>query len=50
MNEFQSCKYGWLVRAGVQVVLTNYDGSDTKPALELGAEYHYPISNQPQLQ
>ncbi|KJG59691.1 hypothetical protein UA38_00505 [Photobacterium kishitanii] len=39
-------KYGWLVRAGVGAVLTNYDGSDTKPALELGAEYHYPISNQ----
>ena len=39
-------KYGWLVRAGVGAVLTNYDGSDTKPALELGAEYHYPINNQ----
>lgn len=39
-------KYGWLVRAGVGAVFTNYDGSDTKPALELGAEYHYPINNQ----
>lgn len=39
-------KYGWLVRAGVGAVLTNYDGSDTKPALEVGAEYHYPINNQ----
>lgn len=41
-------KYGWLVRAGVGAVLTNYDGSDTKPALEVGAEYHYPINNQTQ--
>lgn len=39
-------KHGWLVRAGVGTVLTNYDGSDEKPALELGAEYHYPISNK----
>lgn len=30
----------------VGAVLTNYDGSDTKPALEVGAEYHYPINNQ----
>ncbi|EAR54207.1 hypothetical protein SKA34_03820 [Photobacterium sp. SKA34] len=41
-------KYGWLVRAGVGAVLTNYDGSDSKPALEVGAEYHYPINNQTQ--
>ncbi|PIE42786.1 MAG: hypothetical protein CSA50_08625 [Gammaproteobacteria bacterium] len=38
-------KYGWLVRAGVGSVISNYDGSDSKPALEVGAEYHYPISN-----
>ncbi|WP_305425793.1 DUF481 domain-containing protein [Photobacterium leiognathi] len=41
-------KYSWLVRAGVGAVLTNYDGSDTKPALEVGAEYHYPINSQTQ--
>lgn len=41
-------KYGWLVRAGVGAVLTDYDGSDGNPALELGAEYHYPISNRTQ--
>jgi len=41
-------KYGWLVRAGVGVVITDFDGEDGKPALELGAEYHRPISNQTQ--
>lgn len=38
-------KHGWLVRAGAGSVISNYDGSNSKPALEFGAEYHYPISN-----
>lgn len=41
-------KDGWLVRAGVGAVLSDYDGSDGKPALELGGEYHRPLSNQTQ--
>ncbi len=41
-------KNGWLVRAGVGAVLSNYDGSDSKPALEAGAEYHKPINNKTQ--
>ncbi len=41
-------KYGWLVRAGVGAILSDYDGSDSKPALELGAEYHHPLSNSTQ--
>ncbi|SIS43434.1 DUF481 domain-containing protein [Neptunomonas antarctica] len=41
-------KYGWLVRAGVGAVLSDYDGSDGKPALELGAEYHMPLNNATQ--
>lgn len=41
-------KHGWLVRAGVGAVLSNYDGSDSKPALEAGAEYHMPLSNRTQ--
>lgn len=41
-------KNGWLLRAGVGAVLTDYDGENGKPALELGAEYHRPISNQTQ--
>ncbi|GAA0424989.1 hypothetical protein GCM10009133_36890 [Cocleimonas flava] len=41
-------KNGWLVRAGVGAVLSNYDGSDGKPALEVGAEYHRPINNKTQ--
>lgn len=42
-------KKGWLVRAGVGVVFTDYDGERGKPALEAGAEYHYPIGNSTQL-
>ena len=41
-------KDGWLVRAGVGAVITDFDGEDGKPALEVGAEYHRPISNQTQ--
>ena len=41
-------KHGWLVRAGVGAIISDYDGSDSKPALELGAEYHYPLSNRTQ--
>ena len=41
-------KYGWLVRAGVGAVITDFDGEDGKPALEVGAEYHRHISNQTQ--
>jgi hypothetical protein len=42
-------KNGWLVRGGIGAVISNYDGSDSKPAVELGAEYHRPLSNQTQL-
>ena len=38
-------KYGWLAKVGVSEVLKDYDGSDTKPALDVGAEYHRPLSN-----
>ncbi|WP_372737355.1 DUF481 domain-containing protein [Neptunomonas sp.] len=41
-------KHGWLVRAGVGAVLKDYDGSDGNPLLELGAEYHRPLSNATQ--
>ncbi len=41
-------KQGWLVRAGVGMVFTDYDGESGKPALEVGAEYHYPIGNSTQ--
>ncbi len=41
-------KHGWLVRAGVGAVLSDYDGSDGKPALEIGGEYHRPLSNATQ--
>lgn len=41
-------KDGWLVRAGVGAVLSDYDGTSSKGALELGAEYHRPLSNTTQ--
>ena len=41
-------KHGWLVRAGAGAVITDYDGEDGKPALEVGAEYHLPLSNKTQ--
>lgn len=41
-------KSGWLVRGGLGAVLTDFDGENGKPALELGGEYHRPLSNQTQ--
>ncbi len=41
-------KHGWLVRAGVGAVLSDYDGETGKPAVEVGAEYHLPLNNQTQ--
>ncbi|PID46209.1 MAG: hypothetical protein CSB47_05675 [Proteobacteria bacterium] len=42
-------KSGWLVRAGLGAVLSNYDGSDGgDPSFDLEAEYHRPINNQTQ--
>lgn len=41
-------KLGWKVRAGLSYIGTNFDGITNKPGLELGAEYHLPISNRTQ--
>ncbi|MEZ5537672.1 MAG: DUF481 domain-containing protein [Thiolinea sp.] len=41
-------KSGWLVKAGVGAVLRDYDGDSSKAVLDLGAEYHVPLSNQTQ--
>ena len=42
-------KHGWLVRAGLGLILTNYDGTDGgDPTLDIGAEYHRPLSNDTQ--
>jgi hypothetical protein len=41
-------KHGWLVRAGVGAVITDYDGENGKPALEVGAEYHRPLDSKTQ--
>lgn len=38
-------KYGWLVRAGVGAVITDFDGENGKPLFEAVAEYHNPLSN-----
>lgn len=43
-------KIGWLVRAGLGAVLSNYDGtSGGDPSLDIGAEYHRPLNNRTQL-
>lgn len=41
-------KSGWLVKGGVSSVLKDYDGDSGQAALDLGAEYHHPLSNQTQ--
>lgn len=42
-------KHGWLIRAGLGVVLSNYDGTDGgDPSLDIGAEYHRPLNNRTQ--
>ncbi len=41
-------KHGWLVRGGLGVVLSDYDGESGKPAYEIGAEYHKPFNNKTQ--
>jgi len=41
-------KHGWKVRAGLNYVGSNFSGIKNKPGLELGAEYHRPISNRTQ--
>lgn len=41
-------KHGWLVRSGVGVVISDFDGETGKPAVEFGGEYHRPLSNQTQ--
>lgn len=41
-------KSGWLVRAGAGAVLSDFDGSNGKPVIEVGGEYHKPLSNQTQ--
>lgn len=37
-------KHGWLVKGGVGYVLSNYDGSDSNPSIDLGFEYAHPFS------
>ncbi len=41
-------KYGWKVRAGLNYIGSNFNGIKNKPGLELGAEYHLPLSNRTQ--
>ncbi|MEZ5652158.1 MAG: DUF481 domain-containing protein [Burkholderiaceae bacterium] len=42
-------RVGWKVRAGLGYVFRSFSGdSNSDPALELGAEYHYPLSNRTQ--
>lgn len=41
-------RIGWKVRAGLSYIGSNFDGITSKPGLELGGEYHVPLSNQTQ--
>lgn len=41
-------KSGWKVRAGLAYVGTDFSGIKNNPGIELGAEYHRPISNRTQ--
>lgn len=41
-------KHGWLVKAGLAEVVRDYDGGKGKPALDVAAEYHKPLSNRTQ--
>ncbi|HHC74271.1 MAG TPA: DUF481 domain-containing protein [Thiothrix sp.] len=41
-------KHGWKVRAGLGYVGQNFEGLSSKPALEVGAEYHKPLNNRTQ--
>lgn len=37
-------KYGWLAKAGVGYIASNYDGSDSDPSLDASFEYAHPFS------
>jgi hypothetical protein len=41
-------RIGWKVRAGLSYIGSNFDGLTNKPGLEVGGEYHLPLSNQTQ--
>lgn len=42
-------RIGWKVRAGIGYAYRSFDSqNDSDPALEIGAEYHYPLSNATQ--
>lgn len=42
-------KIGWKLRAGIGYAYQSFDGqNDSDPTLEVGAEYHYPLSNSTQ--
>ncbi|PKN79090.1 MAG: hypothetical protein CVU48_06285 [Candidatus Cloacimonetes bacterium HGW-Cloacimonetes-1] len=45
-QRFSSRKYGWTLRGGIGYVLSNYDGSDSDPSLDVSFEYANPISKK----
>lgn len=47
-EQLSTRRNGWLVQAGLSVVAQDFDGKSGKPAVDLGAEYHVPLSNQTQ--
>ncbi|PID57806.1 hypothetical protein CSB45_06180 [candidate division KSB3 bacterium] len=50
VNEvFSSRRYGWTVRGGLGFILSNYDGSESDPSLDLAFEYALPYVYRMQL-
>lgn len=43
-QRYSSRKHGWTVRAGLGYILSNYDGSDSDPSLDVTFEYAHPFS------
>jgi hypothetical protein len=42
-------KHGWIGKAGLGFVLSNYDGSDSDPSVDASFEYAFPFSHKLQL-
>jgi hypothetical protein len=46
---FSTRKHGWMIRGGIGYILSNYDGSDSDPTLDVSFELAHPFSFKLQL-
>ena len=46
---FSTRKHGWMIRGGIGYILSNYDGSDSDPTLDVSFELAHPFSYKLQL-